>query len=356
MNRTIVAQQTKRTSFIPPVQGVLQRKCACGNHTVTGGECTECAKKKSALQRKLTIGASNDPLEQEADKVANQVMAIPLNSGIKSSLPRIQRYSGKAAAGADSVPTSVNSVLTSSGSSLEPALRQGMEQRFGHDFSQVRIHTDSAAEQSAQEVNAHAYTVGNHVVFATGKFMPGTQEGQRLIAHELTHIIQQGAAVSNFIQRDFDENGTESDTVTEPADLLDTDSAEPMDKQGGRSRCRAERNLSFTIRNFVQFEFTVPRGCSARATFSALWVPVGLPTIPDYVDCCTGADTYEVIINSGTARNFPVGPNVCGDNAQHNPRTRTITTGSGRQRFRVNVNRGDCEGIAMELSINVQIR
>jgi len=68
-----------------------------------------------------------------------------------------------------------------------------MEPRFGHDFSQVRVHSGSDAEQSAQDVHANAYTVGHNIVFGTGRFAPGTYEGRRLIAHELTHTIQQGA-------------------------------------------------------------------------------------------------------------------------------------------------------------------
>ena len=62
MNKTTVAQQAKTSTFLPPAQGNLQRKCACGNHTVAGGECAECAKNKSGLQRKFAIGASNDPV------------------------------------------------------------------------------------------------------------------------------------------------------------------------------------------------------------------------------------------------------------------------------------------------------
>jgi hypothetical protein len=69
-----------------------------------------------------------------------------------------------------------------------------MGQRFGHDFSRVRVHSGGAAEQSAREVNAHAYTVGHDIVFGAGRFSPGTHEGQRLIAHELTHVVQQSGS------------------------------------------------------------------------------------------------------------------------------------------------------------------
>ncbi len=66
-----------------------------------------------------------------------------------------------------------------------------MEQRFAYDFSQVRVHPGAAAEQSAQDVNANAYTVGHDIMFATGRFAPETHQGRRLIAHELTHVVQQ---------------------------------------------------------------------------------------------------------------------------------------------------------------------
>jgi hypothetical protein len=147
-------------AFTPvPTGGLLQRKCACGSHSMAGGECEECAKKKSLLQRKLMIGASNDPLEQEADRVADQVMFMPLNSAINNIPPRIQRFSGQASEGVGNAPPSVDRVLASSGRPLEPSLRQDMEARFGHDFSRVRVHTDTAAEQSARDVDARAYTV-----------------------------------------------------------------------------------------------------------------------------------------------------------------------------------------------------
>lgn len=201
MNKSTVTQQAKSTSFLPPAQGLLQRKCACGNHTVAGGECAECAKNKKGLQRKLSIGASNDPLELEADRVADQVMAASLNSAVNIIPPRIQRYAWQAAESKGTAPASVDRVLASSGKPLEPAIRQDMESRFGHDFSQVRVHTGDAAEQSARDVNAHAYTAGNNVVFGAGRFAPGANEGRRLIAHELTHVVQQRAYQQTAVQR-----------------------------------------------------------------------------------------------------------------------------------------------------------
>lgn len=205
MNKTSLAQQNKITTVLSPGQGVLQRKCACGNKTVASGECTACAKKKNRLQRKLTIGASNDPLEREADRVADQVMAKSTNINIRKTLANTQRFVGQSTGHSEVAPPSVDRVLASSGKPMVPVLRQDMEQRFGHNFSQVRVHTGSTAEQSSRDVNAHAYTVGNNVVFAAGRFLPETNEGMRLLAHELTHVVQQEKAPRvHFVQREID--------------------------------------------------------------------------------------------------------------------------------------------------------
>lgn len=192
MNKTADTQQIKTASFLPPVQGILQRKCAaCGNHTAIGGKCAECGEKKGLLQRKLTVGASNDLLEEEADRVADQVTAVPAHSTVSGIPPRIQRYAGRATEDTGTAPASVDRILASPGRRLEPVLRADMEQRFGYDFSGVRVHSGDAAERSARDINAHAYTVGHNIVFGTGQFVPGTREGRWLLAHELTHVVQQ---------------------------------------------------------------------------------------------------------------------------------------------------------------------
>jgi hypothetical protein len=86
-------------------------------------------------------------------------------------------------------------VPSSSGQPLEPAAREIMESRLGHDFSQVRMHTDESAAKSAQSLNARAYTAGDNIVFGPGLYQPRSAPGQRLLAHELTHIVQQRAGV-----------------------------------------------------------------------------------------------------------------------------------------------------------------
>lgn len=92
---------------------------------------------------------------------------------------------------ANEVPPIVQDVLSSSGQPLNSDARDFMEPRFGHDFSQVRVHTDERAVESAEAVNALAYTVGQDVVFGQGQYAPETSEGKKLLAHELTHVVQQ---------------------------------------------------------------------------------------------------------------------------------------------------------------------
>lgn len=97
---------------------------------------------------------------------------------------------------AHQVPPIVGDVLRSSGKPLDPATRAFMGPRFGHDFSQVRVHADGSSAQSVRAVNALAYTVGNDIAFAENQYTPGAAHGRRLIAHELTHVIQQNHAGS----------------------------------------------------------------------------------------------------------------------------------------------------------------
>lgn len=106
----------------------------------------------------------------------------------------------------------VRPALSSGGQALDSDTRTFMESRFGHDFSQVRVHTDDQAAASAEAINANAYTVGPDIVFGAGQYTPGTSEGQHLLAHELTHVVQQSSGPLS--------GGTVNDdtTISEPAD------------------------------------------------------------------------------------------------------------------------------------------
>lgn len=98
---------------------------------------------------------------------------------------------GRARRGKTAVPEQVENVLQSAGEPLAAADRADFEQRYGHDFSRVRIHTDARAAESARALDAQAYTVGPHVAFGAGRYAPGTRQGRVLLAHELAHVVQQ---------------------------------------------------------------------------------------------------------------------------------------------------------------------
>lgn len=203
-----------RATTKPPSQAglgsVLQCKCACGGSAGLSGECEACKSKKlvgQPLQTKLAIGSTDDPLEHEADRVAEQVLRMPepglqrqadeRNEGSLQFKPLVQRKSFAAQDGGAEPPASVHEVLRSPGEPLATAERQYFEPRFGHDFSQVRVHTNALAGESARAIHARAYTVGGNIAFAEGQYSPGTAEGKRLLAHELTHVVQQGGGGSN---------------------------------------------------------------------------------------------------------------------------------------------------------------
>ncbi|MEE6296179.1 eCIS core domain-containing protein [Georgenia wangjunii] len=106
---------------------------------------------------------------------------------------RLQRAAGNAAVSelAEEERSPVLDVIGSGGQSLDPAVRGDMEARLGHDFSDVRVHTDEAAHASARAVDAHAYTVGSDIVFQRGNYDTVSDSGRTMLAHELTHVVQQ---------------------------------------------------------------------------------------------------------------------------------------------------------------------
>lgn len=245
-----IEKQQKVLTGLPAKSGLLQRTCTCGESPGIDGLCAECRKKRltqgstergfeptsiateettasvnslsnesshfgqdfsqiplyppqrPVQQTKLKINQSGDVYEQQADQVAEQVMRMTDEESLipddedeaPVSLMRKQssQVGNHTVADAYSVPPIVDNVLNGGrGQPLDQATRAFMEPRFGHNFSQVRIHTDARAAESAQVVNALAYTVGRDVVFGAGQYTPNTHMGKKLIAHELMHTIQQ---------------------------------------------------------------------------------------------------------------------------------------------------------------------
>lgn len=184
---------------------VLQRKCACGGNPGPSGECSECRKNRLTgqtrkLQTKLRVNQPGDAWEQEADRMADAVTGERLSPGISSAQPSLMRTSASTPSAVEA-PASVETVLNTAGQPLAPSTQALMESRFGHDFSQVRVHTDAQAAESAQTIQALAYTVGQNIAFASGQYAPNTHAGQKLLAHELTHVVQQSGQAAHTIQR-----------------------------------------------------------------------------------------------------------------------------------------------------------
>ncbi len=169
----------------------------------------------SIIQRKLVVGQTNDPLEHEADRMADQVMRMPAPEVAPTTAPprvshkcdpceaeeRLQTKEARPQSAVGEAPGSVHEALSSPGQPLDAATRAYFESRFGYDFSKVRVHIDGNATESAREVNALAYTIGPNIVFGEGRFTPETPAGRRLLAHELAHVVQRAGESGTTIQR-----------------------------------------------------------------------------------------------------------------------------------------------------------
>jgi hypothetical protein len=126
----------------------------------------------------------------ESDHQLRAALSGRMDVATPETMLRLQRAVGNAGAASLADPA-VPEVVASGGQALDPDTRSDMEGRLGHDFGDVRVHTDDKAHQSAQAVNAKAYTVGSHVVFQRSQFDPSSDAGRMTLAHELTHVVQQ---------------------------------------------------------------------------------------------------------------------------------------------------------------------
>lgn len=173
------------------------------------------------VQRQVEVGRVDDPLEHEAERVAAQVVggaapALGMRPGplaihrcpdcppgqpcprcaAKQAEQEAVQMKGDPASPprAPFAPRDYLSGLSGRGAPLQPELRSYFEPRFGHDFGEVRVHADAEAGRATRELGARAFTYGRDIVFAPGELQPGSERGRTLLAHELTHTVQQGAA------------------------------------------------------------------------------------------------------------------------------------------------------------------
>ncbi|MGN6297116.1 MAG: eCIS core domain-containing protein [Ginsengibacter sp.] len=163
-----------------------------------------------SIQQKLSIGAVNDPLEYEADAMADKVMRMPEQNFIQRKCAhceeeeRAQRKPSESflqkketadnQIASDTVSNQIQSTK-GSGNVMPDTTKSFMESRFGANFSNVKIHIGSYASQLSNQLNAQAFTVGNDIYFNEGKYQPESSEGKHLLAHELTHMLQQDSQI-----------------------------------------------------------------------------------------------------------------------------------------------------------------
>jgi hypothetical protein len=279
-----------------------------------------------ALQTKLTVNTPGDAYEQEADRVADHVMRMPgpgaamsPSSGSGAGLQRAcagggtgddckhaeethahvqMKAAGPASTGAIEAPPIVHEVLSSPGQPLDKAARDFMEPRFGHDFSGVRVHTDDRAAESASAVQARAYAVGSNVVFGAGAFAPGTHEGQKLLGHELAHVVQQGNSSLATLQRqpagdDIDDTAVlerelqskKSERAMLARMLRDLEEKMTEDVNRGRIETRSKDQ-----------EAKLKAGAQAGSTFRGFMSAATLELLHNKTDLVTTADGFTLKI------------------------------------------------------------
>lgn len=250
--KAALQDKPKASSNAPPIftpvrSGLLQRTCACRGtpgppsvfeetaiihdefpasalrrigHTFL--KTSVRADAPAPIQPKLKVSSLGDAHEQEAERVQKQVMQMPEPQPQRTSAPlkgrkreeqgvqggslasTIRPFS-RAKGGTDSIVSDAfsNRIVATrgTGSGLPQEDRIFMEERFGTDFSAIRVHTDDNAVELSRQVGAHAFATGNDVYFSSNAFSPGSTTGRQLLAHELTHVIQQGKGVGQNIHR-----------------------------------------------------------------------------------------------------------------------------------------------------------
>jgi hypothetical protein len=281
------------------------------------------------IQRKLTVNAPEDAYEQEADRVAEQVMRMPepgttARPSVSGGVVNIQRAcacggtcdkckkkqpedkhahvqlkaAGPASMEEIEAPPIVHEVLRSSGQPLDAGTRAFMEPKFGHDFSGVRVHTDARATRSARAVRAKAYTVGHDVVFAAGEHAPGTHEGQKLLGHELAHVVQQGNSSLATLQRQPSGDDIDDTAVLEH---------QLKSKKSERAMlARMLRDLEEKITKDVNWrhieipskgqEAKLKAGAQAGGTFRGFMSAATLELLHNKIDLVTTADGFTLKI------------------------------------------------------------
>jgi hypothetical protein len=270
------AMPETRSSPVLPRQSLVHLKCPCGGNPGLRGECAECGRerflgnKQPILLPKLTVNQPGDRYEREADRIAEQVIRLPDEEALHRAPPPVQRVASadvnpqtelltrdeehplpvdKATGAASEVTGEVAATIAAlpgTGRPLAASELSFFEPRFGHDFSQVRVHTDARATAAARALRARAFTVGRELVFSAGQYAPETSAGRELLAHELTHVVQQGATAvrGNHVRDNSSPLTAETINTKSPANIQRSYGT-VRNEQGGR-RTQPAPNVTIT--------------------------------------------------------------------------------------------------------------
>lgn len=233
---------------------------------------------KQAVQRPLAISTSGNSYEQEADQSAGKVT--------RTSTTRAQRTDGQNAAAGNAAAIGPRRPLRTQGCALDLAVQERMARRLRHDFRGVRVHTDPEAVDAARALHARAYTVGDDIVFGSGEYAPATLEGERLLMHELTHVVQQTGGAAPVVQ---------CKEVATPAELAGRQDWTTADREGNTQRwqeaCLANLNAVdpsqyvrvVERRDFYKwfYEYSTSLGYGTRWALAAYIVANGAHQIAD---------------------------------------------------------------------------
>jgi hypothetical protein len=310
--RTLLAPVMRRVIPSP----LVQRRCACGaNAHAKGEECEECKTKRvRGMQTRLVVNQPGDASEREADAVAAQTMRMSDADTLGRAPVAIQRLHAADVASGQSAPPSVEQVIGSEGQPLDVRSRTFFEPRFGCDFSRVRVHHDASSAQSARDVSARAYTVGSHIVFGTGEYAPQSMAGRELLAHELSHVVQQRAVVQrDSISVEPRLAGHEAEEDEEaPVQLLQRQTGDdlfagPWPEKDEAARIRAEADAE---RECLEAAGPDPDECDPARSLT--WADFAGTPGGGTFSAMTFSGLRERAINVGTLRCRPDAPDAAG--------------------------------------------
>ena len=241
------------------------------------------------MAQAASIKPSKDKSPERAVRPAHEPDRQSGLSGAQAQMLALQRTIGNRAIGQllgsarvsplstteNVIPPTVPSVLNSgNGQPLDLSTRTYMESRFGYDFSQVRVHSGAAAEQSAQDVHANAYTVGHNMVFGAGRFAPGTHEGRRLIAHELTHVVQQSGSDEIHVGQGDEKRSLSPITPRAPRTRL------RMNAPGDTSERAADRAADAALRSPEPVTASGGAAATNAVAATSVLLPRWAPSLP----------------------------------------------------------------------------